>query len=61
VRGYKKEDIVAALGPPTSISVVAGGQLLQWQKASAFSRSYHFSLIFDRDGYCGGIRHQFVK
>lgn len=62
LRGYTRHDIVSLIGSPTSISAAAnGGQLLQWQKTSAFGRSYHFALIFDGNGLCGGITHQFVR
>jgi hypothetical protein len=62
LRGYTRQDLVNVLGPPTSISAAAnGGQLLQWQKTSAFGRSYHFALIFDRNELCGGITRQFVR
>lgn len=61
IRGYQKDDLVEALGPPSSISAVGGGRLLQWQKVNVLGRSYHFSLIFDQNGYCGGIKHQWVR
>jgi len=62
VRGYTKEDLLEILGPPNAISATQRGcQLLQWQKVSAFGRSYHYALIFDRNGYCGGITHEFVR
>lgn len=62
VRGRPRDEIVALLGPPNSISSTGdGGELLQWQKISAYSGSWHYALIFDRHGICGGITHQFSQ
>jgi hypothetical protein len=62
VKGRTKEEILSALGPPRSVSATASGcQLLQWQKVSAFTGSWHYALIFDTNGICGGITHQFSK
>lgn len=62
VKGRPRDEIVGLLGPPTSISSTGdGGELLQWQKISAYSGSWHYALIFDRHGVCGGITHQFVQ
>lgn len=61
VQGRPKDEIVALLGPPSAVSAVANGcSLLQWQKVSAYSGSWHYALIFDGHGICGGITHEFV-
>lgn len=51
--GKNEADIVAAVGPPTSRSAMATGQLLQWQRTG-----YHIALIFDDQGQCGGVTHE---
>lgn len=62
VKGRPREELIGLLGPPTSISSTGdGGQLLQWQKISAYSGSWHYALIFDEHGICGGITHQFAR
>lgn len=53
--GRSREDIVATVGPPCSVSALAEGRmLLQWQ-----ATGYHMALIF-RDGTCQGVSHEFV-
>jgi hypothetical protein len=62
VQGRTKDEIVSTLGPPRSVSAAANGcQLLQWQKVSAFTGSWHYALVFDSNEICGGITHQFSR
>lgn len=55
IKGKTKDEIIAQVGPPTSISALAGGQsLLQWQATGC-----HMALVFTGDT-CEGISHQYV-
>jgi hypothetical protein len=55
LRGRTKDDLIAALGSPTASSAVAAGQiLLQWMPTG-----YHIALLFDHNGICLGITHEF--
>lgn len=52
VEGKMKEDIIAAVGPPSSISAVGDGKTLcQWMKTG-----FDIGLIFDGK-VCEGISH----
>jgi len=54
LKGKKKEDIIAVVGPPNSISATPdGGQLLQW-----ISTGYHIVIVFDANGICQGVTHE---
>lgn len=54
--GRTRDDIVAAVGPPCSVSPLAEGRvLLQWQASGC-----HMALMF-RDDTCQGVSHQFVQ
>ena len=54
LKGRPQSQIVAAVGPPNSISARAeGGQTLQWLKPG-----YHIVLIFDADEICQGVTHE---
>lgn len=54
LKGRKESEIVAAVGPPTSRSGLAGGKyLLQWQ-----ATGYHIALRFFDDGTCDGVTHE---
>jgi hypothetical protein len=51
--GRTKEEIVAVVGQPNSISTLPDGKtLLQWQQSG-----YHIALQFS-DGRCDSITHQ---
>jgi hypothetical protein len=53
--GKHKEEIIDAVGPPTSISAVGDGlTLLQWQ-----TEGYHIALRFNGD-VCEGVTHEFL-
>jgi hypothetical protein len=53
ISGRTKDEIIAAVGPPSSISTVQDGQtLLQWQATGC-----HMALIFTGD-ICNGITHE---
>lgn len=54
LKGRTKAEIVAAVGPPSSISQTVDGQLLQW-----IETGYHIALRFDRDEICLGVTHEF--
>lgn len=61
VRGRTEAEIVSWIGPASSRSAAGGGTyLLQWQNTAAYSRSWHYALIFDSNGVCGGITHEFI-
>ena len=56
--GRTKEEIIAAVGPPTSISGLLDGKtLLQWQHISQ-AGGYHIALRFDAEGRCEGVTHE---
>ncbi len=58
IAGRSKDEIVAAVGPPTSVSQLAGGKsLLQWQHISQ-AGGYHIALRFGPDGVCEGVTHE---
>lgn len=53
LQGKSKDEIIAQVGPPTSISGLPEGKtLLQWQATGC-----HMALRFDGD-LCEGITHQ---
>jgi len=53
--GKTKEDIVAAVGPPSSISQLPDGKmLLQW-----IATGYHIALLFDGETF-DGVTHEFA-
>jgi len=54
LKGRPEADIVAAVGPPQSRGVAAGGYLLQWM-----ATGYHIALRFDAQGICQGVTHEF--
>lgn len=51
--GKSKAEIIAAAGPPTSISAIIDGQLLQW-----INGGYHIAIKFDSNGIFAGITHE---
>jgi hypothetical protein len=59
LRGRPAAEIINVLGPPRTISSMAGGgKLRQWIKHSAYTGSYHYALRFDPYDICIGITHQ---
>lgn len=50
--GKTQAEIIASVGPPNSVSTLAGGQLLQWQ-----ATGYHIAIMF-KDGIFAGITHE---
>lgn len=62
IQGRPRDEIINVLGAPSAESAVGNGcTLLQWQRVSAFTGSWHYALIFDHNGICGGITHQSVQ
>jgi hypothetical protein len=58
LQGRTRQEIVAAVGDPNSISQAGGGKsLLQWMKTSQ-TGGYRISLLFNAAGICEGITHQ---
>lgn len=56
--GRTKEEIIKAVGPPSSVSSLPGGEsLLQWQHISR-AGGYHIALRFDPQGRCKGVTHE---
>ena len=57
IAGKTRRDIVRAVGPPNSISSLAGGKaLLQW-----LSPGYHIALRFNgqaEESICEGVTHE---
>lgn len=52
--GKTRSEIIAAVGPPNSISAVGDGKsLLQWMASG-----YHIALLFDGE-ICLGVNHEF--
>jgi hypothetical protein len=60
IRGKTLDDIVAAVGQPNSISAHPDGSLYQWLGVGGGS-SYHYAILFDRDGKAVGYTHQHVS
>jgi hypothetical protein len=59
LRGRTKQEIIDAVGNPNSVSQAGAGKtLLQWMKTGA-DGAYHISLIFDANGICEGITHEY--
>src|SRR5947208_1679107 len=55
--GKTSQEIIARVGPPTSMSAMAdGGKLLQWQATGC-----HMALKFGPDGRMMGITHEYAK
>ena len=55
IAGRTKEDVIACVGSPSSISAVGDGiELLQWQITG-----YHIALKFT-NGICDGVTHEFA-
>lgn len=58
ISGRSKEDIVAAVGPPSSVTQLPNGKtLMQWQHISQ-AGGYHIALRFAPDGTCEGVTHE---
>lgn len=54
--GKSKEEIIAVVGMPNSISALPDGQvILQWM-----TTGYHIALIFNGE-VCAGVSHEFVN
>ena len=54
LKGKTRNEIIAVVGPPNSISAAANGKTLyQW-----LATGYHIALLFDGDT-CEGVTHQF--
>jgi hypothetical protein len=54
--GKTKAEIIAAVGPPNSVSAAANGKtLLQW-----IIPGYHVALLFEGEA-CLGITHEFSR
>jgi hypothetical protein len=60
IRGKPLDEIVAAVGPPNSISAHPDGSLYQWLAVHGGS-SYHYAILFDRDRKAIGYTHQHVS
>jgi hypothetical protein len=59
--GRTLDEITRVLGQPSAYSQMPQGRrLIQWQQASAYGESFHYSFIFEGD-VCRGIHHQFVR
>jgi hypothetical protein len=53
LKGRRRPEIEAAVGPPNAVSTVAGGKTLcQWMQPG-----YHIALLFDND-VCEGVTHE---
>ena len=54
--GKTKDEIIAIVGTPNSISALADGKaMLQWM-----ATGYHIALIFNGD-ICEGVSHEFAN
>jgi hypothetical protein len=61
IAGRSKADIIAAVGPPNSVSGMAEGKtLLQWQHTSQ-AGAYHIALLFDAEDICEGVTHEYAS
>ena len=58
--GRSLKEITSVVGPPNSITPVNPGiTSYQWIRTSAWTGGFHIQLIFDKNGICGGVAHQF--
>jgi hypothetical protein len=53
--GKSKDQIVEAVGEPTSVSFIGRAKLMQWQVPG-----YHIALRFDEDDMFAGITHEYA-
>jgi hypothetical protein len=60
IRGKPEEEIIAAVGPPTSISATPEGKLLQWMLVGEVG-GYHYAILFDLEGKAIGYTHQYAQ
>ena len=60
ISGKPLDEIVAAVGPPNSISAHPDGSLYQWLGINGGS-SYHYAILFDHEGKAIGYTHQHVS
>lgn len=61
ITGKTTAEIIAVVGPPSSISGMAdGGQLLQWMKTNS-AGGYHYAIAFDAEGKAVGYTHQWAQ
>ncbi|WP_428410226.1 hypothetical protein [Hyphococcus sp.] len=60
VTGKTINEIIAKVGPPSSVSAVgAGEELYQWIETNS-AGGYHYALLF-KDGKCEGYTHQHAQ
>lgn len=62
ITGKPVDEIVKVVGPPNSISIVAGGMLYQWiSNRAGFVRGHgsHYAILFDKDMKAVHYTHQF--
>jgi hypothetical protein len=62
ITGKSKDEIVKVVGPPNSISTVAGGILYQWiSTRGGLIRGHgsHYAILFDKDMKAIHYTHQF--
>ena len=58
LRGNSREEIIALVGPPRSLSAAPHGKaVLQWMETGA-AGAYHVALLFDASGVCEGVTHE---
>jgi len=56
MRGKTEDEIIAAVGPPSSVSSMTFGQsLLQWQ-----ATGYHIALLFDAERRFVKVTHEYA-
>ena len=54
--GLTMYQITANVGPPDSKSLIGNKILLQWIRPG-----YHMALLFDQNGVCLGIQHEYAS
>jgi hypothetical protein len=54
LRGKSLDEIVQFVGQPNGVSAAESGTVVQWMLTG-----YHIVLIFDDDGKCLGVSHEF--
>lgn len=57
ISGRPIEEIIAAVGRPTSIDGAVDGVLYQWMNATGFNQS-HYAILVDQEGKAVGYTHQ---
>ena len=57
LKGRKRAEIIRAVGQPASVTPLPDGRtLLQWR-----ATGYHIALVFEKNGTCFGVTHEYGR